>query len=124
IINSTFTGNSGPGGAWYSNRGSVATIANTIMWGNTPDQIFVDPAGGADPVVTYSDIQGGWPGVGNIDADPRFVDPGSGVFAPDAGSPCNDAGDNTAVPEGIDYDLAGYDRFAHDPMAPQTGVPV
>lgn len=123
IINSTFTGNSGPGGAWYSNRGSVATIANTIMWGNTPDQIFVDPFGGAEPVVTYSDIEGGWAGSGNIDADPRFVDPASGRFEPEAGSPCNDAGDNTAVPPGVDEDLSGIDRFANDPLAPQTGVP-
>ncbi len=123
IINSTFTGNSGPGGAWYSNRGSVATITNSILWGNTPDQILVDPFSGADPAVSYSDVEGGWAGTGNIDADPMFVDPASGVFEPEAGSPCNDAGDNTAVPAGIQEDLGGDARFTDDPLAPQTGVP-
>jgi len=31
---------------------------------------------GRAPVITYSDVQGGWPGEGNIDADPLFVEPG------------------------------------------------
>jgi hypothetical protein len=122
IINSTFTGNSGPGGAWYSNRGSVATIAGSILWGNTPDQIFVDPFGGADPVVTYSDIEGGWAGAGNIDADPMFVDAGAGDLRLGEGSPCADAGDNTALPAGVVTDLDGLDRFVDDPLAPETGV--
>lgn len=30
----------------------------------------------ADVQVTYSNVRGGWPGTGNIDADPCFVDPG------------------------------------------------
>ncbi|MFG0285772.1 MAG: right-handed parallel beta-helix repeat-containing protein [Phycisphaerales bacterium JB039] len=122
IVNSTFTGNSGTGGAWYSNRGSVATITGSIMWGNTPDQIFVEPFGGADPVVTYSDIEGGWTGTGNIDADPMFVDAGAGDLRLAEGSPCADAGDNTALPAGVLTDLDGLDRFVDDPLAPETGV--
>jgi len=30
--------------------------------------------------VTYSDVQGGWPGVGNINADPCFADPNNGDY--------------------------------------------
>ena len=122
IINSTFANNRGPGGAFYSNRFSVATITGCVMWGNTPDQIFVDPFSGADPIVTYSDVQGGWPGTGNIDADPMFVDPAAGDFALGAGSPCIDAGNSEAVPAGIVTDLAGLPRFVDDPATPDTGV--
>ena len=44
-------------------------------------------------VVTYSDIDGGWEGEGNIDADPRFVGaPGDLHLSPD--SQCIDAGTN------------------------------
>jgi hypothetical protein len=60
--------------------------------------------------VTYCDIQGGWPGEGNIDVDPLFADPASGDYhlksragrwdlnsqnwaQDDVTSPCIDAGD-------------------------------
>ena len=39
-----------------------------------------------------------------------------------AGSPCIDAGDNTAVPTGIVTDLDGNARFRDDPSVPDTGV--
>ena len=38
-----------------------------------------------------------------------------------SGSPCIDAGDNTAVPADVDTDLAGNPRFLDDPAAPDTG---
>ena len=49
-------------------------ITNSIIWGNHPDQIWTDS--GNVPVIVYSNIQGGWPGLGNIDADPLFFEPG------------------------------------------------
>jgi hypothetical protein len=38
------------------------------------------------------------------------------------GSPCIDAGDNTAVPAGITTDLGGNLRFIDDPFTPDTGL--
>ena len=38
-------------------------------------QIMSDKA-----AVTYSDVQGGWPGEGNIDVDPCFADPCNGDY--------------------------------------------
>ncbi len=38
-----------------------------------------------------------------------------------AGSPCIDAGDNTAVPPEVTTDLDGNPRFADDPNSPDTG---
>jgi len=50
---------------------SPVTLANSIVWNNTPGEIIVTGAG--EPLVSYSDILGGWPGPGNLDADPLFV---------------------------------------------------
>jgi hypothetical protein len=42
--------------------------------------------------ITHSDIQGGFGGEGNIDADPLFVDSDNGDYHLTADSPCIDAG--------------------------------
>jgi hypothetical protein len=68
--------------------------ANTAAYGN---EIYND---GGSPSVTYCNIEGGWPGQGNIDVDPLFRDTASGDFhlmsitcGDTAESPCIDAGD-------------------------------
>ena len=50
-----------------------ATVVNTILW-DGGNEIAV--AAHIRMNVTHSDIQGGWPGEGNIDADPLFAAPG------------------------------------------------
>ncbi len=45
--------------------------------------------------------------MGNIAANPQFVDPDNGDFRLSPGSPCIDSGDNTAVPRGVLRDLDG-----------------
>jgi hypothetical protein len=95
--------------------------------------------------VTYCDIQGGWLGTGNINADPRFRDPDGPDGDPQTfadndyhlstGSPCIDAGSNLLVPvdshdldgdgdtaERTPIDLDDDPRFADDPMTDDTGV--
>ncbi len=49
-------------------RGPILT--NCILWNNTPNEIP------QNSTVTYSNIQGGWEGQGNIDDDPLFANPG------------------------------------------------
>lgn len=93
LTNVTFTGNKadisyGNGGGGI--KGPGCTIVNAIFWGNIPDQI----SGTAS--ITFSDIQGGWPGMGNIDNDPRLLplaDNGGFTFthALENGSPAIDA---------------------------------
>jgi parallel beta-helix repeat protein len=75
LTNCTFSDNSAWGGGGMNNEQYCSpTLTNCILWGNTAPtgpQIFsFDPS---STTVTYSDVQGAWPGVGNIDADPRFV---------------------------------------------------
>jgi predicted outer membrane repeat protein len=47
-------------------------IVNTIIW-NGENQIYTGSS--ARMTATYSDVQGGWLGVGNIDSDPLFANP-------------------------------------------------
>ena len=51
------------------------TISNCILW-NGGNEINAWREDFADISIVYSDIQGGWPGEGNIDLDPSFADPG------------------------------------------------
>jgi len=112
VTNCTFSGNTASmWGGGIDNNQSGTTVADCILWNNTPYQTH-------SAVVSYSNVQGGFPGTGNIDADPLFVDPINGDFRLSPGSPCIDAGDSTAVPEGIDTDLDGNPRFVDDPASP------
>ncbi|MAE69880.1 MAG: hypothetical protein CME06_05365 [Gemmatimonadetes bacterium] len=49
-----------------------ATLTNCIVWHNGPDQLA--EGYGFSTRIEYSDIQGGWPGEGNIDEDPKLCD--------------------------------------------------
>jgi predicted outer membrane repeat protein len=101
IINCTFSGNVG-----YGVTTSGADIfANCILWGSTVGEID-GPA-----VVSFSNIQGGWPGTGNIDEDPLFVQPGTDNVRLSIGSPCVNAGDNDAIPPDITTDIDGNPRI-------------
>jgi hypothetical protein len=144
IVNCTFSNNLLLAGSlstvMYSDAESAATVFNCIVWNHD------DPAFGGPGEVTfaYRDIEDGVPpGIGNISADPMFVDADGPDNTPGTiddnlrllpGSPCIDAGDNTAVPadefdldadgdtvEPIPFDLAGLPRFLDDPATIDTG---
>jgi parallel beta-helix repeat protein len=108
ITGNAITGNTAVergGGIYCSNPVSPfdANITNCILWNNSPDEIFVYD--GDPPDVTYSNVQAGWPGEGNIDTDPLFRDSATGDFhlmaitcGDSTDSPCIDAG----CPDSID----------------------
>ncbi len=82
-------------------------IANCIIWGNGDDLTYSAAA-------TYSNIQDGDPGTGNISADPLFVDPTNNNYHLQAvitgypqNSPCIDAGTGTD-PDGTPADMGAY----------------
>ena len=77
------------GGAMYL-WSSQVTALNNILWGNTQqtgDPIYLYD--GASISLSYSDIEGGYAGEGNIDLDPDFADTNY-LLSPL--SPCIDAG--------------------------------
>ena len=90
VTNCTFSGNSATyGGGMYS-YDSTPVVTNCILW-DGGGEIYNNTS---TPVVTYCDIQGGYTGTGNIDADPLFV--GAGDYHLQPGSPCIDVGNNAA----------------------------
>jgi hypothetical protein len=102
FINNTITENMSnvAGGGLHIEKTSYVKVCNTILWGNqAPTGMEISYTPGFNPNVRYSDVQGGWPGTCNIDADPLFENPLEYDFHLKAGSPCIDVGYNAA--EGI-----------------------
>jgi parallel beta-helix repeat protein len=108
VTNCTFSGNTAGryGGGMYNYWDSSPTVTNCILWDDSPYEIFDDVS--SSTTVTYSDVQGGWAGTGNIDADPMFADAEGRLLA---FSPCLDAGNDAAVPPGVTTDLDGNPRI-------------
>ena len=78
---------------------SSPTVTNCIFWDNSSEIYNEDYS---KPTVTYSNIMGGYSGIGNINTDPLFVDadgPDDILGTEDDNlhllpySPCIDAGD-------------------------------
>jgi len=110
LTNCTFSNNSAgfSGGAFGSWAGSLITATNCVCWGDTPDEVF----GATEPVVTYSDVQGGYgdPTDHNMDEDPLFADGPGGDLQLTSDSPCIDAADPAGVPPAPPEDILGVAR--------------
>ena len=124
--NSAIHGNALVCYAGHSSLPNAMKLTNCILW-DGGNEISKDDD--STSLVTYSNVQGGWPGTGNIDADPMFLD---AELRLSPGSPCIDAGDNRADIDastparlrlvGVDHD--GNLRFVDDPDTPDTGNPL
>jgi len=93
----TFAGNHAvDGGSTIVMEEDPVQMIDCILWNTGVYEIYFDDETDP-PIVTYSDVRGGWAGEGNIDADPLFVDPDGGDYCLQDGSPCigvaSDAGD-------------------------------
>ena len=72
--------------------------------------------------ITYSDIDGGWDGEGNIDDDPLFTDASSGDYTITEESPCKDTGIADTDGDGED-DITDYNGTAPDMGAFEISMP-
>lgn len=130
LINCTFAGNLAQNGnalacdCWQDEKPSSLDLTNCILWDGR-DEIWNDA--GSTITITHSDITAGWPGTGNIIADPCFADPGhwdanatpddanddfwvAGYYRLQEGSPCIDVGTNSPQPGLPDTDIEGNRR--------------
>jgi len=109
----------------HGGRGEIR-VDNSILWDGVGS---IHNGDNSLLEIVYSDIEGGWPGVGNIAAEPRFVQMGywdNGATAKDPdddiwfegdyhlqwNSPCIDKGDPRWVPEANATDLDGRPRLS------------
>lgn len=119
IENNTIVGNSATGtGSTTAGRGGAimvnaapTVIQNNIIWQNSQavsGQLYL---AGIETTVMYNDIQGGFSGVGNINAEPLFAD---SEYNLSASSPCVDTGNPASPldPDGTRADM-GARVFFH-----------
>jgi hypothetical protein len=115
VVQSTFYDNYNThGGSALHIQSGTATVANSILWADTGGAEIMGAA-----TVTYSDVQGGYTGIGNLNADPLFVNAAGGDFHLQSGSPCREAG-TTSAPDLPATDLEGAPRVIGN--APDMGA--
>ncbi len=83
-----------------TSAGGLAALTNCIVLGNSGVAV------GAGNTVNYSDVEGGYPGAGNLDVNPLFANPAALDYALTRGSPCVDTG----IPAGVTWDCIGAPR--------------
>ncbi|MBD3218618.1 MAG: T9SS type A sorting domain-containing protein, partial [candidate division Zixibacteria bacterium] len=146
VINNTITGNVADLDVIADEQGGVMYITvsdpvfvNSILWDNTPQDIFIaQDVTAASVMLAYCDMQGGQDSVfygdngtlywqeGNIDSDPLFIDASQEDYHLSAGSPCIDAG--TAYYEWngdvlVNLSSGEYNGSAPDMGALESGTP-
>lgn len=92
---------SSEGGGIYILASATTTILNSIIWANSPNGIRFHARTWVD--VSYSNTQEIWPGEGNINSDPFFVDAANGDYHLRGDSPCIGTGF-----EGVDIGAYEY----------------
>ncbi len=105
ITNCTITGNTARNGAGLNeSHGSTPNVVQCIVFGNQGSEIYGDHS------VSYSNVEGGYPGEGNVTADPLFVNSAGGDYHLSPASPCIDAGDSEFLPALGETDFDGEPR--------------
>jgi len=89
LVHTTIAGNEADVSVVYLEDTSTCDIANSVVYGQGLPLLSGSTA---QITATFSDIEGGWDGAGNIDSDPLFVDPTDGDYHIAVESPCVDAG--------------------------------
>ena len=104
VNNCTFADNSAADGEAIKAVGTL-TVINSIFWDNTGDE-DIDSSGTTS--VTYSDVEGGYTGTGNLNIDPNFSAGAGGkpYYQPDTTSDVITEGNNAAM---TDHDILGDD---------------
>lgn len=108
-IGGSFHGEAGRGAGLFAS--GVVNVSNSILWNSDTTECFIPDAS----TVTFSDVRGGFVGLGNISENPVYD---VGGYQLEPLSPCIDAGDNDADGDPLtsghqplpDFDLLGASR--------------
>ncbi|MCA9411750.1 MAG: right-handed parallel beta-helix repeat-containing protein, partial [Candidatus Omnitrophica bacterium] len=101
----------------WSTSGRSPTFINCILQGGGGIPRENERYGRIGAKVQYTNITGGYPGKGNIDTNPLFVDPENGDFRIQRASPCVDSGTDTGLStdfEGNPRPIGDYDMGAFE----------
>jgi hypothetical protein len=128
VRNCTFVANTSATttGAGYLNTGGTSSLANCVFWnntgssGSTVNNQVTTSAG--TTTVSYSLVQGGATGTGNISTTPLFEDLAAFDLRLQPASPGVDAGSSSLIPAGITVDHDGLPRRVDIESTPDTGV--
>jgi hypothetical protein len=114
------------------------TMTNCIVRGGRDSGVqqitdSYDPSSSHSLKVTYSCVEGGYAGTGNIDVDPLFSNAEIGDLRLSPGSPCIDTGTANGAPrtdilgiprpQGAGVDMGAYEYDATPPNAPVVSGP-
>jgi hypothetical protein len=135
FINCNFVNNEAAYGAGLTvGGGGLAVLVNSILWGNSNDQLAVTSWNdmGGNALIYYSDIEDDETGInvvddlstyvwgeGNIALDPLFVGEGPNPHLLTEGSPCIDAGTDFLV---FEDDTLEIPPEAYNGTAPDMGA--
>ena len=119
LIHVTISHNTANEGQGMVLNSSAPTVTNSIVWHNIHchndwchESIYL-VGDENEPTITYSNIEDGWEGVGNIDSDPLFINPENDNYTLLEDSPCIDIGTADLNGNGID-DITNYSGSAPD----------
>ena len=132
ITNCTISDNTPYGIVGYN---SFLIITNSILWGNLTHygysgEVYAHPGYGIEPsenwrpIISYSDIQGGYSGESNINIEPLFKDSEYSDYHLDMNSPCIDSGtsdnapgtdiEGNLRPQGDGFDMGAFEFLELD----------
>lgn len=125
-IADNFSAESVPAGALFLLNETVLTVTGGILMHSADapevpviDRLMIDGTPQGTLAVTFSNVQGGISGDGNVSEDPLFIDSETGDYRLAEGSPCIDAGTASGAPAddlignsrpfGGGYDMGAYE---------------
>ena len=115
VMNCTFVNNQATTAGAYSG-GGAGNITNSIIYDNIP----LNTSGiSGSAIVSFSCVQNGYTGEGNINANPQFINPDADDYQLQSSSPCKDTGTSVGSPlidiigitrpQGTGFDMGAYE---------------
>lgn len=128
IVNNTIAGNAATWGGGGIEQVTSGAVKNCIIWGNIKTGTTTPSNISAQTKPTYSCVQGGVVGTGNIASDPLFVSAATGDYSLQVSSPAVNTGTatdapttdflGTTRPQGSGYDMGALERTASELTVP------